>query len=70
MLGLDQNYLLKKVKLTKAQRNPELIETACKVVMDTMINSIIHTTENLQNQIVNIIHRPNEKWKALERYIL
>ena len=70
MLGLDQNYLLKKVELTKAKQTPELIEMTRNFVMDAMTNPIIHTTEDVQNRIVDILHSPNKTWKAYKKHYM
>ena len=64
------NYLLEKVELTKAKRTPESIETARNFVMEAMSNPIIHTAEDLQNQIIDIIHSPNETWKAYRKHYI
>ena len=64
------NYLLEKVELTKAKRTPELIETTRNFVMDAMTNPIIHTTEDLQNRIVDILHSPNKTWKAYKKHYM
>jgi len=64
------NYLLEKVELTKAKRTPEWIETTRNFVMDAMTNPIIHTTEDLQNLIVDILHSPNETWKAYKKHYM
>ena len=61
------NYLLQKVETTKQKRTPEAMEISRNFVLNAMSTQIIHTTEDLQKRIVDIIHTPNDTWKEYRK---